>query len=181
MKIEEAGQEGDATSSIREQTARAKQGAHEKKEELGEAAGRKADELKEKAARKTDELTTRVGGRVETLARALRRAGDDMRNEGEPRFADMTDRAASRVERFGSYLGQRNPQQMMTDIEESARSHPAYFVAGTFAVGLLLGRFLRSGDPGTGRRASYVGDGEVDWSDTYVEDAARDPAFGEAR
>ena len=96
----------------------------------------------------------------------------------------MTGRAANRVERFGSYLEQRNPREMVTDIERSARSHPAYFVAGSFAVGLLLGRFLRSGDPGTRPRASYVGDGEIEeigWSDAYAEDAGRDPAFGEAR
>lgn len=181
MKTEDAGHEGEEKSSIREQTTRAKQHTREKKDELEAAAGQKADELKEKAVRKTDELTSRVGGRVETLARALRRAGDDMRNEGESRFAEMTDRAASRVERFGSYLENQNPHEMMSDIERSAKSHPAYFVAGSFAVGLLLGRFLRSGEPEHDGRASYVEDGEIDWSDTYIEDAPRDPAFGEAR
>lgn len=139
--------EGYARSSIREQTARAKQRVREKSSELEETAGRKVDELKESAVRRTDEFTTRMGGRVEKLARALRRAGDGMREEGEPRFAEMTDRAANRVERFGSYLEGQNPRGMMEDIERSARSHPAYFVAGTFAVGLLIGRFLRSGEP----------------------------------
>jgi hypothetical protein len=84
---------------------------------------------------------------VETIARALRRAGDDMRNQGEPRFADLTDRAATRVERFGSYLHGQQPHAMLGDLERSARNHPAYFVAGTFAMGLLIGRFLRSGEP----------------------------------
>jgi len=141
--------EGYARSSVREQTARAKQRAREKGAELEETAGRKVDELKESAVRRTDELTTRMGGRVETLARALRRAGDGMRDEGEPRFAEMTDQAANRVERLGSYLEGQNPREMMEDIERSARSHPAYFVAGSFAVGLLIGRFLRSSEPET--------------------------------
>jgi hypothetical protein len=145
--------EGYARSPIREQTARAKQRAREKGSELEETAGRKVDELKESAVRRTDELTTRMGGRVETLARALRRAGDGMREEGEPRFAEMTDRAANGVERFGSYLEGQNPREMMEDIERSARSHPAYFVAGSFAVGMLIGRFLRSGEPETSEEA----------------------------
>jgi hypothetical protein len=143
----DVGHEGYARSSVREQTARVKQRAREKGSELEETASRKVDELKESAVRRTDELTTRMGGRVETLARALRRAGDGMREDGEPRFADMTDRAANRVERFGSYLEGQNPRAMMEDLERSARSHPAYFVAGSFAVGLLLGRFLRSSEP----------------------------------
>jgi hypothetical protein len=70
-----------------------------------------------------------------------------MREEGESRFAEMTDGAANRVERLGSYLESQDPRAMMEDLERSARSHPAYFVAGSFAVGLLLGRFLRAGEP----------------------------------
>jgi hypothetical protein len=139
--------EGHARSSVREQTEHAKQRAKEKGSELREAAGQKAEELKERAVRKTDEITSRTGGRMEMLARALRRAGDDIRNEGEPRMADMTNRAASRVERFGTYLTGQNPHEMMEDLERSAREHPAYFVAGSFAVGLLIGRFLRAGEP----------------------------------
>ena len=149
----DVGHEGYARSSVREQTARAKQRAREKGAELEETAGRKVDELKESAVRRTDELTTRMGGRVETLARALRRAGDGLRDEGEPRFAEMTDQAANRVERLGSYLEGQNPREMMEDIERSARSHPAYFVAGSFAVGLLIGRFLRSSEPETSEEA----------------------------
>jgi len=150
----DVGHEGYARSSIREETSRARQRVREKGAELEATAGRKVDELKESAMRKTDELTTRMGGRFETLARALRRAGDGMREEGEPRFAEMTDQAANRVERFGSYLEGQNPREMMQDIERSAQSHPAYFVAGTFAAGLLIGRFLRSGEPETSPRMS---------------------------
>ena len=183
-KEAEAGREDSVRSSVRETTARAKERVKEKGEDLEEAAGQKAQELKEKAVRRTDELTSRMGGRIETLARALRRAGEDMRNEGEPRFADMTDRAAGRVERFGSYLENEDPRAMMSEIERSAREHPAYFVAGTFAVGLLIGRFLRSGEPEArrtnGRMETYSSDYDVDWSDTYLEDVG-DTAFGEAR
>jgi hypothetical protein len=193
----ETGHEGYARSSARHRTAGAKQRAREKGEEMKESAGQKAeeleetasqkaDELKEGAVRRTDELTTRMGGRIGTLARALRRAGDDMRNDGESRFAEMSDRAAGRVERFGSYLEDKDPHSMMSDIERSAREHPAYFVAGTFAVGLLLGRFLRSGEPRTDERSdgleTYSSDRDVDWSsDIHLEDAAENPAFGEAR
>jgi ElaB/YqjD/DUF883 family membrane-anchored ribosome-binding protein len=141
------GYQGDARSSVREKTERVKQRAKEMSTELKETAGQKAEELKERAVHKTDELTSRAGGRMETIARALRRAGDDMRNEGEPQIADMTDRAASRIERFGSYLEGHDTHAMIGDLERSAKDHPAYFVAATFAVGLLIGRFLRSGEP----------------------------------
>lgn len=145
----DVGHEGYVRSSIREQAARAKQRVRETGAGLEETAGRKVSELEESAVRRTGELTSRMGGRVESLARALRRAGVEMREEGEPRFAEMTDQAANRVERFGSYLERQDPREMMEDIERSARNHPAYFVAGSFAVGLLIGRFLRSGEPAT--------------------------------
>ena len=150
------GHPGYARSSVREQAARAKQRAMEKgtelKENVKDTAERKAEEIKEGATRRTDEITSRIGSRIEILARAIRRAGEELRNEGEPRFAEVTDEAAVNVERLGLYLEGREPHGMMTDARRTARNHPAYFVGSTFLLGLLVGRFLKADEPEPERR-----------------------------
>lgn len=150
---------GFGRSAVREQGERVKQRARVKGSEAKETAQRKVEDLKQQAERRTDELASRAGERASVLARALRRAGEELRNEGEDRFAGLTEDAAAQVERFGSYLEGHRPNEMMADLERTARGNPALFVGGTFALGLLLGRFLRSEEPA----ADVVFEPEGDW------------------
>src|SRR5690606_3681050 len=90
---------------------------------------------------------TRAGSTASRLARALRTAGGELRGDGEERIARLTDEAAGQVERVGRYLGGGDTRAMVSDLERAARSNPALFVGGTFALGLLAGRFLRAGEP----------------------------------
>ena len=148
-----------ARSAVREQTDRLKQRAREKGSEMKETAQRRAEELKHEAERRGDELTSRLGERASVFARALRRAGDELRSEGEPRIAEMTENAAEQVERMSGYLDGRQPNQMLGDLERMARQNPAFFIGGTFALGLLMGRVLRAGEPA----AEVVFEPEGDW------------------
>lgn len=150
---------GYARSSIREQTDRMKERAREAGREARETAGRKAEELKQRAAQATDELTSRVGTRVAALARALRRAGEELRGEGETRFAELMEQGARQMERIGSYLDGRQPNDMLADLEDMARRTPALFVGSTFALGVLAGRWLRADEPA----AEVVFEPEGDW------------------
>jgi hypothetical protein len=146
----DTGQGVQARSAVREQTAHVKQLGMEKGTELKHAAERKADELKDAAMRRTDEITSSIGARMSMLARALNRACDELRDEGDSRLADMTGSTASYIERFGAYLDGRDTKGMISDVARSARSHPAFFVGGTFAMGLLIGRFLKADEPALG-------------------------------
>jgi len=166
----DTGHAGYGRSSIREQTARARQAVREKGAELEQAVERKSGELRDAAMRRTDELTSSIGGRIDTFARALYRACDELRNEGQPALADVTGDAAGAVQRVGAYMDGRSSQEMISDLERTARTHPAYFVGGTFALGLLIGRFLKADQPETTEPFEPYG---ADRVDPELEEVAR--------
>jgi len=116
-------------------------------DEAKDTAREKGEELKHEAKQKAEALTSRAGDRISAVAHALRRAGDELRSEGEERLASYTADAASQVERFGSYLEDEDPKHMLRDIERIARNNPAIFIGSTLALGVLAGRFLRSNEP----------------------------------
>jgi hypothetical protein len=60
---------------------------------------------------------------------------------GIHRFADTV---AEKIEDAGRYLGENDIEDIAADVATLARRHPVAFVAGSFAAGLLLARFLKS-------------------------------------
>jgi hypothetical protein len=112
--------------------------------EMATETGRDMQSRIEKAA---DQATSRNGERIGKVARVMRTASEELRLEGEEKLARLTDDAAAQVERVGSYLESEHPSGIMRDLEGMAKKNPAFFLGGTFAVGLLLGRFLRAGSP----------------------------------
>ncbi len=81
-----------------------------------------------------------------------------MRNRDTAFAADYADQLADRVEQLTSYVRNRNIGELAGDVEQLARREPALFFGGAFAVGLVVGRFLKSsgrnqpagGRPGNG-------------------------------
>jgi hypothetical protein len=131
---------------------------------------RRAGEAKERATERADEMTAKAGTRLTGVARALRRAGDELRTGGDERLASLTEDFAGQVEKMGSYLEHENPGRMMADLERLARQNPAFFVGGTFAAGLLLGRFLRADEPRPD--VDIVFEPEGDWTAEGIEAGA---------
>jgi hypothetical protein len=98
------------------------------------------------------------------VAHAIRRAGDDLRGE-QPQLASVADTAADQADRLSRYLHESEPREVLDQIEDAARRQPALVIAGGLAVGLLVGRLLRTAAPsiqqattstngGDGRRGS---------------------------
>jgi hypothetical protein len=81
--------------------------------------------------------------------------------------------AAGQVERLASHVDSNDTNGVMREIENIARDNPAAFTGGTFAAGLLLGRFLRSSRPDdasrrpddTDRGEERAGDPSPGWDD----------------
>lgn len=134
-------------------------------EDAAAKAQEKAVELKEQGRNKLsetlDERTTQAGGQARQVALALRRSGEQLREEGDgQQVAGMTEGAAERIERFGGYLEQRSGDELLRDVEDFARRRP-WMVAGIgLAVGLAASRFLKASserryDSAPGRSYSY--------------------------
>jgi hypothetical protein len=104
---------------------------------------------------------------LQQVAEAVRGAGDGMR-EQQPGIAGAVDTTAQRLEQVSSYLREHDAREVFETVQREARRQPALVVGGGLALGLLVGRFLRSGSAGgeqlSGSDRFAMGSG------TYVRD-----------
>lgn len=120
----------------------------QKTQQAKQAVQRKSTELKGEVEQHADRWTTAMGEQIERVSRALASTSATLHGEGEGRLASVFSSLAEQVERVGGYLEGEKPQAMMRDLEETARRNPAAFLGTTMIAGLLIGRFLRSSEPG---------------------------------
>lgn len=144
--VSETGHEGlvgQATSQVQDAASNAQEKAVELKEQ-----GRS------KLGETLDQRTTEAGGQVRELAQALRRSGEQLREQGEgTQVAGVAEGAADRFERLGGYLEQRSGDELLRDVEDLARRRP-WLVAGVgLAIGLAASRFLKASSE---RRYGYA-------------------------
>lgn len=92
--------------------------------------------------RNREKVAEAVGGVAEALRETGRRLEGDERSRGAGPYAE---RAASYAERAADYLRRHDLQSVLQEGEQMALRHPAAFLGGCFAAGLLVGRLLRSG------------------------------------
>ena len=119
-----------------------------KVEDAASTAQEKASELREQgSARLRDQLdqrSTQAGSQVRSLAKALRRSGNELGNEGNSSASQLTTRAADRIERVGSYLEQRSGDELMRDIETVARRRPWMLAGIGMVAGVAAARFTKA-------------------------------------
>ncbi len=136
-----------AKSPAGETLQETKEEVREGLEEVKSEAGEKGREIRRTAEERADRWTERAGHQASSVARALRVAARDLEEGGDERLAHWGDGAADEVEKMAGYLEAEDPRSMFSDLERLARRNPAAFLGGTFATGLLLGRFLRASEP----------------------------------
>ena len=119
-----------------------------KVEDAASTAQEKASELREQgSARLRDQLdqrSTQAGSQVRSLAKALRRSGNELGNEGNSSASQLTTRAADRIERVGSYLEQKSGEELMRDIETFARRRPWMLAGIGMVAGVAAARFTKA-------------------------------------
>lgn len=101
----------------------------------------------------------RVADQLDHVARALRGAGEQLRgDEEQQQISQYTDIIGDRVEQVSRYLRDHQAIDLVDGIERVARRQPLLFLGGAFAVGLVIGRVLKSG-------ASASGSGSSGWTE----------------
>jgi ElaB/YqjD/DUF883 family membrane-anchored ribosome-binding protein len=124
---------------------------------LQEAATGLADQAARTAEAQASSVMTKTGETLGQVARAIRDAGNGLREE-RPEIAGFTDTAAQRVEEASTYLRDHDAREVIDATQDYARRQPVVIVAGALALGLLAGRFLRSGQqPQMGSDGNWAG------------------------
>lgn len=124
---------------------------------LQEAASGVADQAGRTVDAQASGAMTKASETLDHVARVVRDAGSELRGE-QPQIATVADVAAQRVEDLSAYLREHDSREVIGAVEDVARRQPALVVAGGLALGVMLGRLIRSAD-GRGDAFRPYGDG----------------------
>ncbi len=116
---------------------------------LSDAARNVAKQAEQTVEAKASTTMDQVSTAVEGVAQAIRRAGEDLRKE-QPQLASVADTAAEQVDRVADYLVQHEPREVFGAAQDAARRQPALLIGGGIALGLIVGRLLRTAVPAEG-------------------------------
>jgi len=126
--------------------------ASEKAHEAVDVGKEKAAELQQQGTiRLRDQLDQRsneAGSQVRSVAQALRRSGDQLRDEGNSTAAQWTGQAAEKLEQLGSYLEGARGDELMRDIEGFARRRPWMLAGIGMIAGVAAARFMKASSEG---------------------------------
>ncbi len=139
---------GSPTSQPSE-TVSAKETFDKVKESAGTMANQAFGQAKEKAGSVLDEQKTNLASGITSVADSIRQVGENLTHSDENNqiaaFAGKYGEAlAGQVEKFSSYLDDKELKEIVRDVEKFARRNPALFIGGAFALGILAARFLKS-------------------------------------
>ena len=108
----------------------------------------KAVEVKGEAGarvrRELDTRSTEAGTQLGQTAEAMRRTGDQLREDGKETPAKVVTAVADRAERLGGYLTRADADQMIRDIENFARRQPFFVAVSGATLGFLASRFMKA-------------------------------------
>lgn len=110
-------------------------------EKAGQAVGQVQQQAQSALTQQKEQASEGLNG----VAGALRQTGQSLREQGQQeQFAQFADKAADQVERFSTFLRDKDLGEITHEVERFARKEPAIFLGGALALGLLGTRFLRS-------------------------------------
>jgi len=126
-------------------------------EQAQQTAGQVVDQARQQVSSRLAGQKDRAAEGLTSVAQALRQTSQQLRTQDQQTVTGYIESAASQVERVSNYLKQNDLGGMIDDVEHFARRQPALFLGGTFVLGLLGARFLKSSRPNTGVGRSYYG------------------------
>jgi ElaB/YqjD/DUF883 family membrane-anchored ribosome-binding protein len=157
------GDTGSDTTGIKERATEAasrasdagRETAHEAKERARSVAHEATDRTRGLMDRTRTELSSQVESQQQHLAGGLRTLGDELHQMADgsqdPGYAtDLVTRAGEASGRAAQWFEDRQPSDVLHEVEDFARRRPGMFVLMAAGAGLLVGRFLRGAKDASG-------------------------------
>lgn len=101
------------------------------------------NQVKQQASSRVNEQKERAAEGLGSVANAIRQVSEHMRAENQT-LASYADRAVDQIELFADRMRDKDPADMVQDVERFARRNPSAFVGAAFLLGIGLARFLKS-------------------------------------
>jgi gas vesicle protein len=159
-------------SGLREMAKEAAQTAKTKvetlKSEAQEQGGAAVEEMKTVAQSATrqvqdagrefvQEQKENLAQKVDQYTEAMRAACESLRSEEGNVLLGPAQKAADQLERMSGYLREKQPADLLDDLELYARRRPEVVFGGLFVVGLAAARFFKASRKRPRRNASTPG------------------------
>lgn len=116
------------------------------KENIAAKAGEAAREAKEIAYEKAELQKQLVAKEVHDVNTALRKTAEHLEN---PALSQRIRGLAEQVDRTAQRLEEAHVEEVVEAVEDFSRANPGLFIAASFGLGLLAGRFLNATRPNT--------------------------------
>jgi len=140
---------GGATSQTGSVTDTAKDTLNQVKDSAGTVATEAIGQVKDKASSVLDEQKTNLASGAASVAESIRKVGENLGNSGENNqvaaiAGKYGENIAAQIEKFSSYIDEKELKELVRDVEQFARRNPLLFVGGAFTLGIFAARFLKS-------------------------------------
>lgn len=100
----------------------------------------KTAEMRQRAADAIDAGRESVANRIESAAFTLRERAETM--PGGEKLAGAAERAAGAMQSAANYVRDHDVEQMLSDIQQTVKRHPAATLLTAAAVGFVIARAL---------------------------------------
>lgn len=148
------------------------------KNEAGNVAQQAKYEARNLLGQTREELSSQAGTQQQRVAGGLRSLHSELqdmasKSDSDGPAAQMVRQVADRAGSAASWLENREPGQVVTEVQRFARQRPGAFLAVAAVAGLLAGRLTRglTADSSSGSASSDLGRSDLSTSPT-------DPALG---
>lgn len=130
-------------------TAQAKDVLGTAKDEAASVVGEAKTQVKDLYAQTTRELKEQANTQQQRLAGGLRSVSDELgsmasNSEGSGVASDLVQQVAGRLSGAASWLGDRDPASVVTEVKRFARRKPGVFILGAAITGVVVGRLTRA-------------------------------------
>lgn len=122
----------------------------DKAEQAKHAAAAKAREasqyVKNKSSQAVQARQAKASEHLKTYAEAMDGVSEKLRENSDPRIAELADSAGKKLHKSADYLKETDPGAMAEDVRGLARQYPELVFGGLFVLGLAAARFLKASD-----------------------------------
>jgi hypothetical protein len=103
-----------------------------------------------------EERKNQTADYIHSLSVAILSGGQSLENEGYGTSANFVEQVAEQIGGLADQLADREPRELLREVERFARDRPALFLGGALLAGLGISRFLKSTSPAS--RSANTGD-----------------------
>jgi len=119
------------------------------KEEAASVLGEAKVQAKDLFAQTQQELKDQANTQQQRISVGLRSVGDELgsmaaNSEGEGVASDLVQQVSERLSAAATWLGDRDPGSVLTEVKRFARRQPGTFILAAAVAGIVVGRLTRA-------------------------------------